>query len=145
MADLKKYSDPIWDRFFGFVFPDDEPAMREEVQKELQRLGLDVKKAVARVQLALQATQARADLKGARAERPRLMERIKQVVAPAVEGLREHLQSLIGQKLQGSVQAAYFRKLEQAATDDDMQSLLEDIYRLEALEEGKDDVKPPAK
>jgi hypothetical protein len=29
MADLKTYPDPIWDRFFGFVFPDDEPATRE--------------------------------------------------------------------------------------------------------------------
>ncbi len=145
MADLTKFPDPIWDRFFGFVFPDDEPATREEVQQELQRLGLDVKRAVARMQLALQATQARADLEAARAERPRLMERIKQVVAPVAGGLREHLQSLIGQKLQGSVQAAYFRKLEHAATDDDLQSLLEDIYRLEALQEGTDDAKPPGK
>lgn len=145
MADLKKFPDPIWDRFFGFVFPDDEPVTREEVQQELQRLGLDVKRAVARVQLALQATQARADLEAARAERPRLMERLRQVVAPVAGGLREHLQALIGQKLQGSVQAAYFRKLEHAATDDDLQSLLEDIYRLEALQEGADDAKPPGK
>jgi hypothetical protein len=42
----------------------------------------------------------------------------------------EHLQMHIGEKLQGSVQAAYFRKLEHAATDDDLQSLLEDRYRL---------------
>ena len=57
-------------------------------------------------------------------------------------GLRERLQSLIGQKLQGSVQAAYFRKLEHAATDDDLQSLLEDIHRLEALQEGANDGDP---
>lgn len=145
MADLKKYPDQVWDRFFGFVFPDDEPATREEVQRELQRLGLDVKRAVARVQLALQATQARADLEAARAQRPKLMEKLSQVVAPMTAGLREHLQALIGQKLQGSVQAAYFRKLEHAATDDDLQSLLEDIYRLEAMQEGADDGKPPGK
>jgi hypothetical protein len=142
MADLEKYPDAVWDRFFGFVFPDEEPATREEVQQELQRLGLDVKKAVARVQLALQAVQARADLEAARAQRHGLTERLKQVVAPVAGGLRAHLQTLIGQKLQGSVQAAYFRKLEHAATDDDLQSLLEDMYRLEALQEGADDVKP---
>jgi hypothetical protein len=100
---------------------------------------------VAKVQLALQATHARAGLEAARAERPGLMERIKRVVAPVAGGLREHLQTVIGSKLQGSVQAAYFRKLERAATDDDLQSLLEDIYRLEALQEGEDDVKPPGK
>jgi hypothetical protein len=100
---------------------------------------------LAKVRLALQATEARAGLEAARAERPKLMERIKQVVAPVAEGLREHLQTLIGQRLQGSVQAAYFRKLEHAATDEDLQSLLEDIYRLEALQEGEGDVKPRGK
>jgi len=145
MTDLKKYPDPIWDRFFGFVFPDDEPATRAEVQEQLQQLGLDVKKAVTRVQLALKATQARAELEAARAERPRLMAKIKGVVAPVAGELRGHLQTLIAGKFQGTVQAAYFRKLENAATDDDLQSLMEDIYRLETLEEGADDAQSPGK
>ncbi len=143
MADLKRYSDPVWDRFFDFVFPDAELATREEVQQELRRLGLDVKRAVAKVQLALKSVQARADLEAARAQRSRLMEKIKQVVAPVAGGLREHLQTLIEGRLRGSVQAAYFRKLEHAATDDDLQSLLEDIYRLDALQEGANYDKPP--
>jgi hypothetical protein len=145
MTDLKKYPDPVWDRFFGFIYPDVEPATREEVQQELQRLGLDVRKAVSRVHLALQASQARAALETARAERPRFMDRIKHIVAPVSNGLREHLQTVIGQKLQGSVQAAYFRKLESAATDDDLHSLLEDIHRLEALDKGAEDAEPPDK
>ncbi len=141
MADLKKYPDEVWDRFFGFVFPD-EPISREQVQQELKRLGLDVKRAAARVRLALQATQARAELDAARLQRPRLMEKLRQVVVPAATGLRNCLEKIIGERLQGSLQAAYFRKLESAATDDDLQSLLEDLYRLEAMEEGAGDGKP---
>ena len=113
------------------------------MQQELQRLGLDVRRAVAKVKLANQARQARADLEAARVERPRLMERLKQVITPVTSGLRQHLQTIIGQKLQGSIQAAYFRKLEHAATDDDLQSLLEDIHWLEDLDKGANDGKPP--
>jgi hypothetical protein len=142
MADLKKYPDPVWDRFFDFVFPDEEPATREEVQQELQRRGLDVRKAVAKVNLALKSVQARADLKGARARRPGLTEMLKEMVAPVAGGLRDHLRALIGGKFQGAAQAVYFRKLESAASDEDLQSLLEDLYRLESLQGGPDDVKP---
>jgi HPt (histidine-containing phosphotransfer) domain-containing protein len=44
--------------------------------------------------------------------------------------LRATLQELIG-KLTGQQQAAYFHKLERAATDNDLQSLLEDLHRLD--------------
>jgi hypothetical protein len=59
-------------------------------------------------------------------------------VMPAVGELREHLKGLIAGKFSGTVQAAYYRKLETAATDEDLQSLLEDIHQLEALSEESD-------
>ena len=145
MSDLKRFPDPVWDRFFEFVCPDEEPATRAEVQQELQRLGIDVRKAVARVQTALQSARAKADLEAARARRPGLIAKLKQVVAPMGESLREHLRTVIAEKCQGSLQAAYFRKLESAASDEDLLSLLEDVHRLESLPEGPDDAKPTGK
>ena len=143
MADLKRYENSVWDRFFTFAFPEDELATRQQVQSELQRLGLDVRKAVSRVQLALQAKEARADLEAARSKRAGLTEKIKNAIVPLAGGLRERLQGIIGQQLHGAAQAAYFRKLEHAATDDDLQSLLEDLHRLEQLDKDEDDGKPP--
>jgi len=141
MSDTKRFSDATWDNFFDFVFLDDRPLTRTEVKKELDRLGLDVTKAVNRVRQSLQSAKAREQLLAVRARRLSLAEQLRETIAPVGEALREHLQTLINRKFQGSVQAAYFRRLEQMATDEDLQSLLEDIHRLEAFSEGTGDVK----
>ena len=144
MADLKRHSDPVWERFFEFVFPCDEEMTRAEVQDDLKRLGISVNKAVSRLQQALEASKGRAELATARAKRLGIVARLGKVVAPAVQGLRERLKELIAGKMQGELQAAYFRKLETAATDEDLQSLFEDIHRLEALSEEPDGDNPEA-
>jgi predicted TIM-barrel fold metal-dependent hydrolase len=145
MSDLKKVPNPVWDRFFEFVFPCDEQLTRTEVQSELRRLGIDVKRAVSRVHQALASSKAREDLDIAKANRAQVMQKLEHFAAPVVEGLRENLRALIAQRFQGTVQAAYFRKLETAASDADLQSLLEDIHRLEALSEGPNDAGSPTK
>lgn len=139
MSDLKRFSDPVWDRFFDFVFPCDESMTRAEVQEELRRLGIDVKGAVRKVQFALQSAQAKAELQAAKAHRSLLSEKLEHVVIPAVKGLRDNLREMINRRFRGTVQAAYFRKLETAASDADLQSLLEDIHKLDALSEDPDD------
>jgi hypothetical protein len=134
MSDVERFDSKVWDRFFDFLFCDEEPS-RKEVQQTLCTLGIDVTPGLKRVQHALKASKARASLEAARAARPLLVQRIGHIIAPATEYLRESLRGLITRRLTGTQQAAYFRKLEEAASDNDLQSLLEDMDRLEKLSE----------
>ncbi len=62
--------------------------------------------------------------------------RFKPLEGPSI---RAKLRSMIADRLQGSMQAVYARKLEDAASDEDLKSLLEDIARLDALAEDGED------
>lgn len=145
MADLKRHTDATWERFFDYVFPCEEKLSREEVQQDLRRLGIDVGKAVGRVQQAIAAAKGKAELADARARRLGVVSRLGSLAVPSEVDLRDRLKGIIEGKFQGTVQAAYFRKLESAATNEDLQSLLEDIHRLEALAEDTDGGDTPAK
>src|SRR5207244_2088029 len=106
-----------------------------EVQAQLHTFGIDVAPALKRVQQAIHSSKARAALEKAKAARSSLVARIGQVVAPVTERIREKLHDLIARRITGSQQAAYFRKLEGAASKEDLESLLDDLSRLEALSE----------
>jgi hypothetical protein len=142
MSDLKKHTDDTWERFFEFVYSCDEGMTREEVQDDLKRLGVSVSKAVSRVQQALAAAKGKSDLAAARAQRPGVVTQLRQLAAQVSGNLRERLKKVIADGTQGELQMAYFRKLESAATDDDLSSLLDDVSRLDALSEDPASDKP---
>jgi hypothetical protein len=144
MSDLKRYDNEVWDKFFEFISSADEALTRAEVQADLRRLGIDITRAFGKVKLALQVNKAKADLEAARVQRPRLIQKLRQVVLHSVEKPREYFQKLIAEKVPGTLQPAYYRKLESAASDEDLKSLFEDIERLDALSEEPDDVRPAA-
>ena len=56
--------------------------------------------------------------------------------------IREALKRMIAERLTGPQQAVYARKLEAAASDDDLKTLLEDITRLETFSEDLENGKP---
>ncbi|HJZ90601.1 MAG TPA: hypothetical protein VKE40_06980 [Gemmataceae bacterium] len=148
MADLKRHPDPAWERFFEFLFPcerdSEEEVARAEIQDDLRRLGIDIRKAVSRVQQAVAAAKGKTELAAARSRRLGIMSQLGQVVVPGDRDLRARLKAVIAGKFEGTVQAAYFRKLESAATDEDLQSLLDDIHQLDALSEEPVDGDPTA-
>lgn len=133
MSGLERYSDDVWDRFFDHLC-EEEPT-REEVEERLRASGIDIAPALKRVKLAIQASQARARLESARASRPGLLEKLRGVVSPHAEQLRGNLQDMISRNFEGTARLAYFRKLEEAASEEDLQSLLDDLHRLEKLSE----------
>ncbi|EKK00111.1 hypothetical protein RBSH_04447 [Rhodopirellula baltica SH28] len=133
MNEFDRYTDDVWDRFFDFVSEPVSELSQEEVREELTRYGLDITSAVSRVQRALATAKAKNELAAAREKRTRIVEKLTSVVAPKIEGLRERLDEIIAGKLKGSVQAAYFRKLEKASDEDDLRRLMDDIERLDAL------------
>jgi flagellar motility protein MotE (MotC chaperone) len=139
VADLKKYPDAVWDRFFDFAFAECASAPRAEIQQTLKKLGIDLTKAMSKVQQAIQTAKAREELASAKAKRPGLLKTLASLASPVGIGLRDKLRGVINTRFGGSVQAAYFRKLEEAASEADLQSLLEDMARLEALEQEEGD------
>jgi hypothetical protein len=134
-----RFQEPVWDQFFDFVFACDGDLSRSEVQAELSRRGIDVTKAVNKVQQALRTAQARAELAAASQSRPRLLERARSIPLPDVTGGLVELKRRIAERFQaGQVQAAFFRKLEAADSTEDLRTLLEDAELLDVLT-GEDD------
>lgn len=132
-----KYS--VWDRLFLLLYPCDKSVTNEEVDAELERLGIDMKPAFQRLQKMVEVQRARAKLAGAGNVRASLCDKIHNVVAPRMEDLRNGVKSLIGKFKDDQAQLADFHKLEGAATEEDLQSLLDDLEKLEAMQELQND------
>ncbi|MGO8903026.1 MAG: hypothetical protein ACLQU5_32485 [Isosphaeraceae bacterium] len=144
MGDFTQFQEPVWDRFFDFIFECDEDLNRAEVQEELRRRGIDVTRAVNKVQQALRTAKARAELEAARKSRLGLLARARGISLTDIGGSLEELKRRIAEQFQGQAQAAFFRKLEAAESKEDLQSLLEDAHLLDALSEDSDDVRAEA-
>ena len=65
VGDFTRFQEPVWDRFFDLVSEGDEHLSRVEVQEELKRRGVDVTRAVNKVQQALQTSKAKLESNGA--------------------------------------------------------------------------------
>jgi len=136
---LEHFDTDLCEKLFNFAYPDQKDMDRKDVQKELQRLNIDMRPVKAKLEMALnaysQSQKARVELKTAREKRLSLLDKLKQVKIPNLPTLRKELQEIIAQHLNTTLQAAYFRKLEEAATEQDLQSLLEDMLLLESLDQ----------
>lgn len=141
MAGLERFDNRVWDRFFDFLAPDVEAMSPAEIDSELQRAGIDTSAAFRRVVQALEAREARQALERARHERISAAERLRQLVIQPVENARQVLADMIAARVPAPLRPVYNSKLEKVATDADVQSLLEDLKRLEELESGGPDGK----
>jgi hypothetical protein len=141
MADLTRFKDAVWESFFDFAFGCDcsEQPTRKEIQEDLNKFGINVRGAVSKVLEAVAVARARAELTEARAKRPVFLSKVCSSIAPSGKVLREDLRTLIKTRFEGKAQATYFSKLESAATDADLRSLLEDMRLLESFPEGPGD------
>lgn len=143
MKTISEYDDRVWSRFFDFVFPDEQELAREQVQAELRDSGVDMRPTLAKLQGMLrnirESEDARAALESARKSRPSVVARLMGFKVPSGPVIREKLKDMIRNRLTGHQQAVYARKLEDAASDEDLRSLLEDLSRLEALSEDGED------
>ena len=129
--------DPVLcDKLLSFIYPDESNMTDEEVQAEILRLKIDMKPAIDKINMALnfynQSQKAKEELRIAREKRPSLIDKIKKIKLPSFQCLREEIQNRT-QHLNYSLQSTYFRKLEEAASEQDLKTLLEDILLLESL------------
>ncbi|HUT57749.1 MAG TPA: hypothetical protein VNA25_07840 [Phycisphaerae bacterium] len=143
MKSLDRFDERVWRRFFDFVFPDERQLTREQVQEDLSRAGIDLGPALKAIGQALkharEAHDARAALETAKRDRPSVLQRLAGIAAPPSPAIRERLSQMIAERFSGPLQQVYARKLESAASDDDLRSLLEDLSRLEVFSEDSDD------
>lgn len=142
MQKPSKYDDRVWERLFDFTFSDDEMTS-EQVDGELRRLGIDIRPAVSKMTAMMEHSRevhrAREGLENARKRRPSVLARVLGLETPSFPKMREALNKLIRERLSGPAQTACFHKLESAASDEDLMSLLEDLERLEAFSKGEHD------
>lgn len=136
MRKLEQFDERVWDRFFDFVVPDVARMPITEVDAELQLAGIDIQTALTRVTQALDARKAREALARARADRLSALNRFSQIVMAPIHDARAHLERLITARVPLAERPVYLRKLQKVATDTDVQSLLEDLARLEDLDRG---------
>jgi hypothetical protein len=129
----------IWDRLFTLLYPCDERLSDEELEAELKSAGIDMEPGYRRLSAMVETHRARAKLAGAGNVRATLRDKIHNVVAPRIEDLRNGVRSLIGKLKGDQAQLAYFHKLEGAATEEDLQSLLDDLEKLAAMQELRND------
>jgi hypothetical protein len=141
MADFSRFQAPAWDRFFDFICEGDEELSDDQVRDELRHRGIDVTRALSKVQQAVCAARARKELEAAKRSRPAILERLKRIRKrlPDVGGTLDDVKRALASELQGrpQLQGTFFRKLEAAASEDDLRSLLEDSQLLDLL--GKED------
>ena len=146
MKNPERFDDRTWQRLFTFLVPDEKNMSRQEVDAELQHLGIDTRPGFAKIQQALKrmaaTREARAALEAAKKERPSLLARLGSVASTVGALTKENLRQVIRDRFAGPAQAAFFRKLESAASEDDLKSLLDDMTKLDALTEDPDDANP---
>ena len=145
MSDLQAYDDWVWDRLFDVLFACDESVTDDVVDAELQDAGIDMKPAFRRLNELIEQKTAREQLARAHEIRASMMEKLRDIIGPKVSDLRSGVRDFIDRAFSGPEQVAHYNKLETAATDEDLQSLLDDLTKLAELRRAKDDNGPETK
>jgi DNA-binding TFAR19-related protein (PDSD5 family) len=130
---------------FDLLHDCSETGSDAEVKARLQSAGIDMRPAYRRMHQMVEEAKAREQLARAAETRSSMMDRLRDVVTPKVVDLRLGVKELIERVFTGSAQVAHYQKLEKAATDDDLKTLLEDLSKLAAMRERQDTNEPKAK
>jgi hypothetical protein len=139
MSDLKRFGNEVWDRLFDLLYDCNETVSDAEVKARLQRAGIDMRPAYRRMHQIVAERKARAALLEARARRVSVVDGVRDIVAEKVENLRDGVTQLIGRLFTGADLVANHHKLEKTASDEDLQSMMDDLTRLAQLREQKKD------
>jgi hypothetical protein len=127
------------DGLFDFLAADVEKMSKADLSGVLQRAGIDAAKAFLPVKRALEQAAAREQLAKAAGQRAAFTSKLIDVVVQPVDDVRALVRRLIQEHASAAEQPVLFNKLEQAATDRDLQTLLEDMERLKRAENADGD------
>lgn len=130
MGEQERPADALWDRLIDFAY-NDEHLTHDEVKEELRREGVDTAAALARIQRELRDREARASLAAAGVRRKAALDKLRRAVTAPLDVATQELQEIIRQRVSGDQQLVYFRKLQQASSEQDLKSLAEDLSLLD--------------
>jgi len=143
MKNPERFDEKTWRKVFAFLRPDESSMTNQDVEEELRNLGMDTSAGLAKLErgmkLLAETRAAREALEAARKQRPSLLAVLESVRASLGTLTKDRLHQIIAEQFSGTTQAAFFRKLESAASEDDLVSLLDDMSKLDAMTEHSDD------
>lgn len=125
----------MWSGIVDFLSDNERQLTDGEVAAELAQRGIPVAPGLDRVMLAVQVHRAKARLESARQERPALLEQLRQTSLALAADLHETIRLLVERQTSGPMQAAYFRRIEGAASESDLHQLLADLQQLDQWSE----------
>lgn len=128
----------IWSRIVDFLTDDERQMADNEVTIELARRGLPVAPALDRVLLAARVQRAKARLEVVRQKRFACLQQLHQTSRAIAADLYETIHQLIERQTSISMRAAYFRRLDGAASESDLNQLLADLQQLDKWSESDD-------
>lgn len=138
MSDLHSYNNKVWDRLFDLLYACDESVSDIEVDADLQLAGINMRPAFLRLREMIDQRTAQNQFAQAHETRQSMMAELRNVVGPKIADLRKGVQEFIGRAFSGPEQVAHYHKLEKAATEDDLRSLMDDLTKLAKLRQTKD-------
>ena len=141
MSEPRRYSTQVWDSLFEMLYACDESLSDAEIDADLQRERIDVRPALRHVQQLIEQANARDQLSRAAETRLSMIDKLRGIVTPQVENLRAGIKGLIDRAFPESAQVAHYQKLEKAASEEDLRSLLDDLTKLAALRQDQDESK----
>jgi hypothetical protein len=144
MSDLQPHNKKVWDRLFDLFYTCDDSVSDAEVDAELKQAGLEMRPAFRRLSEMIEQRRARQQFAQASERRQSMIDKIHGVVAPKVTDLRNGVRDFIDRVFSGPEQVAHYHKLEKAATEEDLQSLMDDLTRLAELHQSKEKDGPEA-
>lgn len=133
MPGVPDADDPAWGKFFEFLEPPEVPATAEAADKGLRGRGIDVGALRARVLATVKRAKARRELAAARVKAAAVRGAATPATEAAGQVTRARLQEIIAARCDGEKQLVYFRRLDESASDADLQSLLTDLDLLDTL------------
>jgi hypothetical protein len=124
-----------WDPVFDFLADEVGEMNQEEIRAELRSFRINVDRTVHQIKHALQAAEAREAMEKAPIRRARILEKLRDVVLQPIEIARRDIRALLQAQRLSTVHQVYFNRLESAASEEDLRSLVEDLAALDLFDD----------
>jgi CO dehydrogenase/acetyl-CoA synthase gamma subunit (corrinoid Fe-S protein) len=142
-SDIHRHRDDLWEQLFDLLYDCEGEVSDEQVKADLKKAKIDMRSANARLMQMVDEKRAQEEISRAPKARASALDMLRGILAPKIKDLRVGVQALIA-RVGGPEQAVFNHKLEKAATEQDLQSLMDDLHRLSVLRESEKKNERPA-
>ncbi|MGD8450884.1 MAG: hypothetical protein PVJ57_03620 [Phycisphaerae bacterium] len=135
MTPSEEHENTSWDPVFDFLADEVDEMSQEEVRAELRSFRINVEPTVHQIKHALQVTEAREAMEKAPLRRARILEKLRDAVLQPIENARRDIRAFLQSQRLSTVHQVYFNRLESAASEEDLRSLVEDLAALDLFDD----------